>query len=271
MKVFRLFIAVLLILPLSAFAQDMYSNWFEFNVDKELGKMWDINAGAEVRTNNKSRCAVSVGAEFKPIKYLKLGVGYTFLNREGITKDHFNNAGIWNGYNYGSWMRQHRAIFDVVGTVKVWKWLRLSLRERYQFTHRPEQTVENRKVRYDILYDGEGQYIGLDRENPDIEDTDKLRAVANDHVLRSRLKLEVDKKKWRFSPFIYGELHNSLSNNMTIEKVRTAVGTEYKFNKHHSISAAYVLTIGLRDENSDDFDNINERVHAFNLGYNFKF
>lgn len=272
MKRSRFLIGLFLLLPFCAVAQDHYSNWFEVDVNKELGKQWDLNAGAELRTNYKARYSFSLGAEYKPVKFLKLGLGYTFIEREGTTEDHYTANGIWDGFNRtSSWVRNHRGTFDVTGSVKLWKWLRVSLRERYQFTYRPEQTVEQRKVRYDVYDLGGGQY-DVDMDNPDISDRDdKVKDALYNHVLRSRLKLEIDKKKWRFAPFIAGELHNNLTNNMLIEKVRAMAGTEYKFDKHHSISAAYVLNIDLHDDDAASFDDINERLHAFNLSYCYKF
>lgn len=264
-------IGAMLLMPLCSLAQDNYSTWMSANMEKDLCKQFSLNAELGVRTNDKARYDIGIGAEYKPIKYLKIGVGYSFIEREGPTEDHYTQDGIWNGYNKtGSWVRAHRAIADVAGTVKAWKWLRISLRERYQFTHRPEQTVDNRKVRYDILYDGNGNYMGLD-ELPDITDGEKIKDALNDHVLRSRLKFEVDKKGWRFSPYISGEVHNSISNSMEIEKVRAMIGTDYRISKHHSIGAAYVITFDLRDDQSSALEDTNERMHACSLNYKYSF
>lgn len=280
----RLLASIAFCLPLCLSAQqsqDLYSTWFDLGFSKSLSKQFSLNFGAEVRTPEKPRAELSVGATYKPLKYLKVGVGYSFLDRYKAAKyeDHYKKDIVdpenWNGFDNSEsyWRISHRANVDVTGTFKLWKWLRISVRERYQYSYVTACDFDEYKERYERVqyYDGEKYITEFEMKDGYPRTEVKHKESADDHVLRSRLKLEVDKKKWKVSPFVSAEAHNSLSNSMTLEKIRASAGAEVKFSKCFSLTAAYVLNAELYDDGEMKATDIHERVHAFSLGCNFDF
>ena len=275
-------LALAALLPLFAHAEDRYATWGEINLEKTLGsaKKWSIGASTEMRVEERDRWSIGADIGYKPIKYLKLGASYCFLYRyrPENRREHYKNDVVsddnWNGYNEREafWSPRHRANLEATGTVKLWKWLRISLREHYQFTHRMQSIADDAKYRYSKLYNGSGDFTGYQLKDGYPETEPDTIATENDHILRSRLKLGVDKKGWAFSPFVSAEFHNSLNSgqDFNLEKVRTAIGTEYKINKHNEISLAYVLTFQIHDDEAP-YVRLHDRLHALNIGYSYKF
>ena len=241
--------------------------WTEVGVTKVLPYDLSIDAGVGFRTldwfEDANRVDASIGLEYKLGKNFKFGLSYTFIERHywDRPKAHYNDAGLFNGYNIDEahWMPRHRVSFDVTADKRFWKTLRISLRERYQFTHQGSRDVARVKQR-DPSFDSDSNITGFDEE----ETTVKHKEAWNRHLLRSRLKFAIDKKGWNWEPFVSVETHNNMGDSWHLDKIRTAAGTEYSLSKQHKLSAAYVFT----HENDDDG---NENIHAISIGYKFKF
>lgn len=199
-----------------------------------------------------------------------------------------------NGYNYtpSFWRARHRLSIDATGSVKIAKILRVSLRERYQYTSGCTKNVNQHIVRekfnrrknsptmdantMEWYIDPDEWEVDEDYNTEAEKNTDSIRVKTfsydDSHILRSRLTLEIDKKNLNWSPFISVEAHNNLvaqhgevhTNVLHLEKLRTMVGTEYKFNKQHSLSMAYILTCNYEEP-------ITKHMHAISIGYNFDF
>lgn len=267
----RIIPLILLALPLAVQAQDTENYgavWTEVGVTKVLPYNLSIDAGVGFRTldwfDDANRFDASIGLGYKLGKYLKFGLGYTFIEKHYLeqTKEHYSStSGNFNGYNVDAahWAPRHRVAFDVTVDKRFWKTLRISLRERYQFTHQAARDVDRTKLR-DPYYDATGNIIGFDEE----EQTIKHKAAWDRHLLRSRLKFAIDKKGWKWEPFVSAETHNNMGDAWHLDKIRCAAGTEYAVTKQHKLSAAYVFT----HENDDDG---NENIHAISIGYRFKF
>lgn len=272
------------ILPLLANAEgeDHFGGWAEIGIEKSLGsaKKWSIGAETEMRAQEKNRWSIGANLGYKPIKYLKLGAAYNFLyrykpeNRREHYSEDIVSEEYWNGFNVREdyWSPRHRLSVEATGTVKLWKWLRISLRERYQYTRRMQSEAEDVKYRYSKIYNGSGDFIGYELKDEYPETEIDTIDIEDNHILRSRLKLSVDKKGLDLSPFVYVEFHNSLNSgkNFNLEKIRSAIGSEYKINKRNEISLAYVLTANIHDEEAP-YPRLHERIHALQMGYNFKF
>ena len=257
MKKILLIATLLLPSVLNAQWTDEYGTWISVGAKKSLGTQWSLGLEAEYRAQDNSRWAVGLDAGYKLNKYLKFGAGYTLLyNRKGRKE---GNSYLTPAYAYP----RHRFIVEGTADKRFWKWLRISLRERYQLTYRPEHTYD----RYAKVYDFDEDWNPIEYWSDEAEP--KTKASTTTQLLRSRLKLEVDKKGWKFAPFASAELCNSVrvGDRFDVDKVRTTVGTSYKFNKQHEISLAYVLSF---DFNEDD-GKADSRIHAVNIGYNFKF
>ena len=96
------------------------------------------------------------------------------------------------------------------------------------------------------------------------QETDTKKAKSK-HSLRSRLQVEYDIKGVPLTPFVSCELTNELSNAMQYDKVRAQAGVEWKINKKHILSGAYLY------QNENQEIGPNESLHAIKLGYKFKF
>ena len=204
----------------------------------------------------------------------------------------------------GYWRPKHRVFADVSYTHKFGGILRITIRERYQLTMMPGKNVsrtkysEKESIKHRLLgYDGEtgepvyytlrywqeGDVIyAQDMENPDdiaevtedylrahnalntTETTIKHKEGKTSHILRSRVKLSIDKKGLNWEPYVSFETHNNLGEKWNLDKYRLVVGTDYNINKQHSIGLGYVFN----HENDDDG---NMNIHAISVGYRYKF
>ncbi len=277
----KLLVGLLLTLPLTMWAggDDDFGVWTGVSVSKNLPRNWSVGVEAELRTEDNvskvDRWSVGVELDYRLNKYLKLGASYSLLDKYTSDKTKYKDPDDddeWTtGYNYYKryWTPRHRASFELNAGVKLWKWLRISVRERYQFTHTAAKDVERLKYReipgeahlVDFV-DGQPVYKYDDPEISEKWDV-KHYDGSDSHYLRSRLKLEYDRKRCDWTPFVSVEFQNSLTDAMSLHKVRAMAGTEYKISKHHSVMAAYVFTC--------ETDDGNARQHAVSVGYGFEF
>ena len=247
-----------------------FGTWWELGAKKELTKQWSLSLDGELRTNDMSRkmdrLGLGIGANYKVNKYLKVGAGYTLLgghkkDKTKIKEEYDIVTGALESITVRTtpdyWNNRHRFYVDITPAIKLGKAWHLSLRERYQYTFTP-LGHHTRDTRYYDVYEGE---VSFNREVLGERRTDER---THRHVLRSRLKLEFDKKKVDWKPFISVEAQNNLADHMHLRKLRAAAGTEYKISKHHSAGLAYVFT---RSNEGGD----KELFHALNISYNFKF
>ncbi len=263
---------LLLLMSLDVSAEDNFGTWAELGIQKELSPYWDLGGEFEYRSQEKDRFGIGVGVGYNPSKYFKLGASYNFLyshkpekmNKMEYDEDELVGYRITQGY----WTPRHRAGFNATGTVKLWKWLRISLRERYQFTYRPEQTIDRTDFEISESFTPEGSYTErYETPNP------KTRESLSTHFLRSRLKLAYDRKKAHLCPFVSCELYNNLGGGeeFNLEKLRASIGADYKITSHHSVTVAYLLNWYIQDDAAHHFESLHKRLHVMNIGYNFKF
>lgn len=258
----KILLILVLMVPSMLRAQwtDEYGTWVSVGAKKNLGIKWSLGLEAEYRAQDNSRWAFGLDAGYKLNKTFKFGAGYTFLYNRKARKE--GNSYLTPAYTYP----RHRFIVEGTADKRFWKWLRISLRERYQLTYRPESTHD----RYAKIYDFDEDWNTIEywSEEPEA----KTKQATTTQLLRSRLKLEVDKKGWDFSPFVSAELCNSVrvGDRMNVDKVRTTIGTSYKLNKQHEFTLGYILTFVFNDD-EEKTDVSNNRIHAVSVGYNFKF
>lgn len=223
-------------------------------VEKGLSKQLGVNAEVGFRSRNDfktaDRWSGSVGMEYKLAKWLKADAAYTLLydnNREKITESYWRPT---------YWNIRHRLSASLTGSYKFGKTLRFSLRERWQYTYRPEKNTD----RYYFSDYPSASWTGsMDGWTA----TEKVRAGKGKNQLRSRLQVEYDKKKASFKPYGSMELYNSWG----IEKIRYTVGTDIKLGKHHGLDIYY------RYQNQKSVDEIDDSpdMHYVGTTYKFKF
>ncbi|MBO7067587.1 MAG: DUF2490 domain-containing protein [Bacteroidaceae bacterium] len=270
----KILMILVLLVPTMLKAQwtDEYGTWMSVGAKKNLGTKWSLGLEVEYRAQENSRWAFGLDAGYKLNKFLKFGAGYTLLYNRKKAKQSGDPAvddeyKVTPAYTYP----RHRFIVEATADKRFWKWLRISLRERYQLTYRPENDHEKITYVKQPVFDDDWNYLGDIWES---ETEVKTKLASTTQVLRSRLKLEVDKKLWKFSPFISAEACNSVSvgDHMCIDKVRTAIGTSYKINKKHEVSLGYILTFVFNDDDElNDKVEFDNRIHAVSVGYNYKF
>lgn len=312
MKLRQYILALLFLFTFSPFhllkaqENDEVGIWSELGIEKAITKKWDVGLGLEYRAQNKSRFSAGLSTSYKLNKYLKLGIGYNFLYSYRSDKYKDKSEGEvgsdeWTiGYNHTPeyWFPRHRFSAEATGSIKLWKWLKISLRERYQLTYCKARTVSKFKYRdeyvnqpkwvstivYGSTYDPNDPFTWFDYEivNTQVSDVthehieewvSEEKPAYTDQVLRSRIKFEYDKKRCPFSPFVSAEFHNSISvgDHMLLQKIRTAIGSSYKFRKHNEVTLSYILTFDMYDIEDNEVVRLHDRMHAINIGYTYSF
>lgn len=218
---------------------DDFGIWSEIDVEKKITKNFSLEGGVEMRTRDNvktvDRWSGSLGASYKLTDWLKASADYTLL---------YDNNEKWNEKQTKVakfWGTRHRFNVALTGSVNFGN-LNVSLRERWQYTYRPEKTVERTKV-----------------SNGKVED--KTYNGKGKNVWRNRLQLKYKvTSMWR--PYINGETYVAGSG---LEKYRLSAGTEIRLSKKHSFDVKYLF----QKSCSDDDDEGNR--HIVGLGYTFKF
>ncbi|MBP1541210.1 MAG: DUF2490 domain-containing protein [Prevotella sp.] len=235
----------------TASAQSEGGLLLEAGAEKKLSRQWSLSLDADFRTRNNfktvDRWSIGLSAEYKPLKWLKASAGYILLDnhfREDISYQTLYGIKSYNNWRPSYWGIRHRLHASLTGSHKFANNIRISLRERWQYTYRPEKTVE----RWDF-------------DNSQWED--KVRSGKGKNQLRSRLQVEYDKKRSLFTPFVSTEFYHAWA----IEKVRFNVGTDIRLNKAHSLTVFYRFQ-KMHNVDEDEYD---PDMHYLGLGYKFKF
>lgn len=268
--------AALLLWGVAAQARgDDFGLWTEINVAKSLPHDLELSFEGEYRMEDHLRKTDRIGGTlslgYKATKFMKFKVGYALLcgyNSEE-RKDKYTNdvqdPFYYEGYNLTEayWSLRHRFKADVTFDKKFFKWLKISLRERYQYTFRPEQEVPRLKYRgiNNPTSSGEYEFIpspGSPESDPDVKHEKRT------HMLRSRLELQYDKKKCDWKPFVSFEVYNNLGRQMKTDEYKVMCGTDYKISKQHKVNVSYLF-------NTDMEAHPYESRHVLILGYSFDF
>ena len=223
-----------------------FGTWYELGAEKKLSKKWNLGVEGEFRTRNNSRTAdrwsAGLNAEYKIIRGLKASAGYTLLYDNNQEELDLKSDGLRpNKWTPSYWGMRHRFNVSLTGNID-WGRLNVSLRERWQYTYRPE--AEGKKYDFD------------DEVWTSVKGKGK-------NVLRSRLQLSYDIPHWKFDPFANVEMFNT---DKGIDKMRYQIGIDYKYQKKHVFS----LTYRYQNVNSNDDDN-DVNSHMIGLSYKLKF
>ena len=230
---------------------DDFGIWTEASIEKKLSKKLTLDADAELRTRDDGfgeidRWSVGVGATYKLTDWLKASVGYSFLddNIHKLNEKQTKYADYWG--------QRHRLNVSLSAS-KDFDKLTVSLRERWQYTYRPEKTVQ----RYWNIDDDDHDY-GTAVEK---EDEPHVYSGKGSNKWRNRLQLKYKlSKQWR--PYLSAE---STIGGSGLDKMRYAIGAEYRLSKRHSIDVKYLYQHTYKDDDSEG------NRHVLGLGYSFKF
>lgn len=202
---------------LAAVAQGQdFGMWHEIGVEKRLGSRWTASLLGEVRlidnTHKVNRWGIRPSATYRLRPWLTATAGYELF----LVKSHSLNAD--GTYNKRGHYTQHQANAALQASYKIGA-VRLSLRERWQYDYRPQQT--NRQ-RYDYgrsSWDGE-EYV--------------FHGNAS-HMLRTRLQIDHSIAALRLRPYVSVELFNAWN----IQRARYTAGVDWNAARHSSIRLRY--------------------------------
>ena len=214
---------------------------FSLEAQKKLSQKWSLSLEGELRTRDNAktndRWSAGLGVDYKVAKWLKASAGYTLLydNNERLNS---------SGKKYANyWGTRHRFNFSLTASQRVGDF-KLSLRERWQYTYRPEKTVQ--------------RYYVSDGSEAD----EHTYGGRGKNVLRSRLQVAYDKKNLALTPYANVEFFNAWS----LQKTRLNVGVDWDITKQHTVGAFYRY----QTVRSDDDDLESDR-HMIGVSYKFKF
>lgn len=237
-----LLLLALLLMPATSRAEgDDVDLCTEVNVEKKLTKAFSLEAGGEYRSRggmaHTDRWSGNIGAEMKLTPWLKAAAGYSLLydHNEKLSNSGKKRADYWG--------TRHRAHLSLTGSATLGKFT-LSLRERWQYTYRPEQTVDRIRVADGLLLPDDKTYRG------------KCTNLWREKV-QVKYKLT---KMWR--PYIG---HETYMGGSGWDKMRITAGTEIRLNKKHSIDVGYLFQRVFNDDEEEG------NRHLICVGYNFKF
>ncbi len=257
-------LAVFVGLSASAFAQSEGGLLLGVEAEKKIDKKLSVSVEAEMRTRNDfktmDRWKFGISGSYKFTKWLKADVGYDLLNDNNREKKEYytSSSGKYVKIHWrpGYWGVKHRFHASLTGSVKIADF-KLSLRERWQYSYRPEKDVTRWTWR---VSDAAGNAVS----DTDMRlDDDYSRSAKGKNQLRSRLEIAYDKKRALFSPYASMELYNSWA----IEKIRYTVGTGIRLSKQHSLDVFYRFE-NMRNVDADEYD---PDMHYLGIGYKFKF
>ncbi len=229
--------AVLFLGGLAAQAQEL---WTSAAFKTAITPKWGVTAEAEYRTHNqlKSSERVTIGAmvDYKH-RYFKVDAGYKFMMNHTL-EETTKKGNIIPPY----WIGRHRLFASITGKVKLNRF-EVSLRERYQYTHRLGKWVDK--------FDPDGT-----------KKHDEWISKKDKHILRSRIAVDFNPRKCRFTPFASIELYNNLGKDFEVEKVRYTLGSEYKINRHNRVELFYRFV--------QSCEQGEKNYNVIGIGYTFK-
>lgn len=243
----RVEVFLLILLPLNLWAKgDDFGIWSSLEAEKKLGKRWSVSLETEYRTRDHAgtsdRWSIGLSGDYKCFSWLKAGAGYDLLDDRNPSQKSYHKKGSVNKYTPPYWGLRHRFHADLTGSVK-WQDFQFSLRERWQYTYRPEKTIR----RYDM---------------DDEEWEDKVKSGKGKNLLRSRFTVDYHIPKSDFEPYAEVEAYQARS----LEKLRYTMGVGWKITSHHQVEVYYRY----QDVRGDD-DDSDQDIHILGLGYIFKF
>lgn len=233
---------------------DDFGIWSEANVEKKINSNLEIDGGVEWRTRDNAsetdRWSASVGVSYKLTDWLKASAGYSLL----YDNNHKVNS---SGKKYSDyWGLRHRFNVSLTGSYSFGN-LGISLRERWQYTYRPEKTVDRY---WNYTDEDDDRYYG----EPVVKNgatEQHTYSGKGKSVWRNRLQLKYKvTKMWR--PYLAGESYVAGSG---LDKIRLSAGTEIRLSKQHWLDVKYLF----QKVYDDDDDEGNK--HILGIGYTYKF
>ena len=240
-------IMLMILLPIGVKAQsDEFGTWTSVSLDKKLSKQFSLGTELELRTGNNlkniDRWSAGISVDYRLAKWLKASAGYTYLYDYHPEAYTYQDDGDLNKRTMTYFGSRHRLSVSLTASKDFGK-LNVSLRERWQYTYRPEQ--ENMRMDY---------------QHADLGYSYSVRGKAT-NIWRNKLQLKY-KTTGLLQPYLYGETYVSGTG---FDKLRLSLGTDLKLSKRSSLNVGYVY--------QKVYDNVDEEgnKHVLSIGYKYKF
>ena len=233
---------------------DDFGLWAETNIEKKLNRNMELEAGLELRTRDDvgelDRWSASVGVSYKLLSWLKASADYSLL----MDNNHKVNT---SGKKYSDyWGARHRLNVSLTASQSFGD-LSISLRERWQYTYRPEKTVDRY---WNYTDEDDDRYYGDPVVKKGITETHTYRGKGS-NKWRNRLQLKYKlTKMWR--PYVSAE---STVGGSGMDKMRYSLGTEIRLTKQHWLDVKYLYQHTYKDDDSEG------NRHVIGIGYAYKF
>ena len=240
-------IMLMILLPIGLRAQsDEFGTWTSVSLDKKLSKQFTLGTELELRTGNNlkniDRWSAGISGDYRLAKWLKASAGYTYLYDYHPEAYTYQDDGDLNKRTMTYFGSRHRLSVSLTASKDFGK-LNVSLRERWQYTYRPEQ--ENRRMDY---------------QHTDLGYSYSVKGKAT-NIWRNKLQLKY-RTTGLLQPYLYGETYVSGTG---FDKLRLSLGTDLKLSKRSSLNVGYVY--------QKVYDNVDEEgnKHVLSIGYKYKF
>lgn len=201
-----------------------FGMWFSAGMEKKLSSDWNAGIGTELRTKHRreyiDRWKLDIHSMYRIHPHFKLGAAYEFHIKNQTTGSETVS------------LLHHRFMADAVPSMSVNSWLKLSLRERYQYTYR--------MAKHDI-------------------------DAQHEHHLRSRIKAVVAMVQSKWEPFASAEGFNNMGERFAIDEIRLTAGTGYRFSPRHSVNIGYMLNLKKSTDSLDKIFHILTTEYIYNL------
>ena len=174
--------------------------------------------------------------------------------RSGLPLKKFFNT---SGKKYSDyWGARHRLNVSLTASQSFGD-LSISLRERWQYTYRPEKTVDRY---WNYTDEDDDRYYGDPVVKKGITETHTYRGKGS-NKWRNRLQLKYKlTKMWR--PYVSAE---STVGGSGMDKMRYSLGTEIRLTKQHWLDVKYLYQHTYKDDDSEG------NRHVIGIGYAYKF
>ena len=138
--------AALAALSMPATAQSESGLVVEAEAEKRITKDLSLGIGGDFRTRNDfktiDRWSLGLSLNYKLASWLKADAGYKLLNTNFREDIDYDKSGDYNHWQPSYWGLRHRLYASLTGSYKFGSGIKISLRERWQYTYRPEKTVQ---------------------------------------------------------------------------------------------------------------------------------
>ena len=261
-------------------AQNDLGLWAGAEVEKGLGKGFDMGAGAEFRWKGEHTDRFSADVSLSKRLYrneartfaIRAGLSYKFSEifyleeiKYAGSDDEIPNGMpesyyLDNGYIYNiissHWRARHRVTASLSAKQDIGR-LTLSLKERYQYSFMDSTSVPMDAYRFVYNHSVDDWTLGLSYHDK------KHKKIKSSQVLRSSLNAAYNIPDWKFDPYCGIELFNDIENSLALDKTRLTGGVEWKITKAQSLKMEYIW-----QDKADD-DEAAGSVISLSYKYNF--